>query len=259
MQQEFSLLLDEHVFSPTGNFLDLYTTRAGYVNDVLAPLYGVAAPGSSEPVRVDFGDSPDRGGLFTTSALLTSTVRGNETSVIHRGVYIRDVVLCSEVPAPPQAVTPPEVQPGESSLDAEQRHTQDPVCAACHELINPVGHGLERYDSIGGLRQTYGTGAPVKLDGYISGLTPESTYAGGVELGRIVRASPDASRCVVKHAFRWAMGRFEHDHSGAPEDACTIHQLGSVFAEKGNNFRELVVALTTSDSFRYRRPKERQE
>jgi len=259
MQKEFELLLDEHVFSSAGRFLDLYTTRAGYVNDSLAALYGVAPPGSAELRRTELGANPDRGGLFTTGAFLASTVRGNETSVIHRGVYVRDVVLCDEVPQPPKAVTPPEIQDGESSLDAEQRHTQDPTCAGCHELINPVGHGLERYDALGGLRSVYSNGGAVKLTGYIAGLEPAQEYSGGVELGQIVSQSPQASRCVVKHAFRWAMGRFEHDTEAKPADACSMHQLHELLSESNYSFRALTIALVTSDTFRYRRPKETQE
>ena len=211
MQGEFTRLLDDFMFTPKASFLDLYTAPYGYADARLAAIYdpaksATAGTGTSGLARVDFTGSSDRGGFFTTPAFLTATTRGNDTSVIQRGLYVRQVVLCDELPQPPPGITPPEAKPGESALDAETRHTADPVCAGCHVRINPVGHGLERYDAIGRTRTTYPNGKPVSQTGHVDGLaTPD--YAGGVELGRIVKESPGSKNCVVAHGFRWAMGR----------------------------------------------------
>jgi Protein of unknown function (DUF1592)/Protein of unknown function (DUF1588)/Protein of unknown function (DUF1595)/Protein of unknown function (DUF1587)/Protein of unknown function (DUF1585) len=257
MQGEFTRLLDDFMFTPKSSFLDLYTAPYGYADAKLAAIYGTSNPGANGLGRVDFSGSADRGGFFTTPAFLTATTRGNDTSVIQRGLYVRQVVLCDELPQPPPGITPPEVKPGESALDAETRHTVDPVCAGCHVRINPVGHGLERYDAIGQLRTKYPNGQPVSQSGHVDGLaTPD--YAGGVELGRIVKESPSSKNCAVAHGFRWAMGRPEAlptTINGLPDtnDACTLADLGKKFAGANYDFSELVVALVTSDAFRYRR------
>jgi hypothetical protein len=247
MRAELRQLLADHMFGEGSSFLDVYTTRTGYVDEQLALIYGVTAAGTALAPH-DFADDADRGGLLTSAGLLTLSTRGNDTSPIHRGVYVRDVVLCDPPPPPVPNIVPPVPAPGESFADAEERHRAMEPCKSCHTTIDPVGHGLERYDAIGRLRETYDNGEPVRQ----MGMLPDGTsYGGGVELGAIVSESAQARGCVTRHLFRWAMGRPE-----ARADACTLDELDQRFDEAEFGFEALVLALVRSDAFRYRRPHE---
>jgi len=204
--------------------------------------------------RLDWGANPDRGGLFTTAAFLTATTRGNDTSPILRGKFVRESILCQTLPAPPPGIMPLEVMPGQNAADLEEQHTKDPGCAACHLTINPIGNGLERYDGIGALRTKYASGAPVRTDGEVKGIAG-STFSNGVELGKVVAASDLGQACVVTKTFRFAMGRKEDP--GA--DACTLASLGAAFKGASFSFPQLLTAFVTSDAFRYRRPASSQQ
>ena len=183
------------------------------------------------------------------AGLLALTTRNDFTSAIQRGLYVRETVLCEKISLPAGGVPQLAQMPGESQLEAEQRHTKDPNCASCHKRIDPVGAGLERYDAIGALRTSYPNGTPVQASGRIEGLDV-ADYAGGVELGARVRAAPQATTCAVQHLFRWSFGRREH----LRDDECALTQLGARFADSGLGFRALVLATVTNDAFRYRRP-----
>jgi hypothetical protein len=247
MSEELSRLLDDFMWKDGTSFMDVYTARYTYASADLAKLYGVSAPSGNGFARLDWGASTDRGGLLTTAAFLMGSTRNDETSPIQRGHYIRDVVLCDPLPPPPPGIVPPAIMPGESEADAQQRHSADPVCSSCHKRLDPVGNGLERYDAIGGLRSTYPTGKPVRTTGHIEGIeTPD--YAGGVELGQVVRDAAKSRECVVDHTFRWALGRLEQD-----EDFCSLVGLTDEFQSSGFSYAKLVQAFVASDAFRYRR------
>jgi hypothetical protein len=47
--------------------------------------------------------------------------------------------------------------------------------------------------------------------------------------------------------------RFAYGRSESPEDACTLEQLKSDFVASGNNVRDLLVAITQTDAFLYRK------
>lgn len=231
-------------------FLDLYTDRRGYVNDALAPIYGVSATGS-ELVPVDFAADPNRGGFLTTAAFLTLTSKPTRTSPIHRGLYVRDAILCDPLPPPPPGIMPTEPEPGEGDSSTLERHSEDEACRTCHERIDPIGFGLDRYDAIGRYRTMDGDD-PVRTEGRIAGLPGDPAFGGGVELGAIVAGSELASECAVRHLFRWALARHE-EPEGAPADACTVERLHRSFVDSGYDFRELVIAIVRSDAFRHRR------
>lgn len=229
--------------------LSVYSTRRGFLDERLATLYGVSAPSLGGFASHDWGSHPDRGGLFTTAGLLTVTARNDFTSPIQRGLYVRETVLCDHLAPPAGGIPPIALMPGESREQAESRHTSDPNCTGCHALIDPVGAGLERYDALGRLRDTYPNGRPVMREGKIVGL-PKEDYQGGVELGALLASSARAEQCAVQHAFRWAVARNEELRG---IDACTIEQVTKRFSSSGQRFADLIVALTTHDSFRYRR------
>ncbi|MCA9711049.1 MAG: DUF1585 domain-containing protein, partial [Myxococcales bacterium] len=135
--------------------------------------------------------------------------------------------------------------------DAFERHTADPACAGCHLTLDPIGHGLERYDSIGQLRATYPDGSPVRQEGEVVIDGQAHAFGGGVALGQAVAESEQAAACVVTHAYRFALGRQED-----AVDGCSLDRLGESFASAEQALPELLVEIVTSDAFRFRRVSE---
>ena len=82
--------------------------------------------------------------------------RPDETSPTSRGLFVREQFLCQHVADPPPGVNtnlPPvsEAKP-QTNRDRLAEHTLNKSCAGCHNLIDPIGFGLEKFDAIGARR-----------------------------------------------------------------------------------------------------------
>jgi hypothetical protein len=140
-------------------------------------------------------------------------------------------------------------------------HLNSESCAGCHRLIDPIGLGFEQYNAIGvfqkkmvlqfpgdprdGARRRRMTIKELDVDptGYIQGVE-ESTFSTPRELGRLLAGSKTCQKAMVKQLFRYAFGRQE-----TVDDQPAIDALLARFRDSGFRFRELIVALATSDLF----------
>ena len=189
-------------------------------NDVLASIYGVpSATPSNSFERVSLEGLP-RAGLLTQPWLLATLSNPNESSPILRGQWVRERILCHELPPPPPDI--PELPPIEDDVSNRERfalHTSEPACAGCHSLIDGIGFGLEEYDGIGRYRDD----ANLDTSGTLTATADiDGPFAGGVELAQRLASSAQVRACAVNQAFRYMVGR-----DVEPEDACTIQDLQS--------------------------------
>jgi hypothetical protein len=191
-----------------------------------------------------------RGGILRLGAVLAAHAKPNQSSPVHRGKFVRERLLCQPLPPPPAglAITAPDVDPHATTREAFAEHAADPVCATCHDLMDPIGFGFERYDGIGRHRDT-DHGLPIDATGDLADTSDANgPFDGLPELAAKLAASEDVRRCVVTQWFRFGHGRPESE-----EDRCTLQRLQTVFAASGYRVRDLLVALTQTDAFRYRR------
>jgi hypothetical protein len=102
-------------------------------------------------------DSPRRG-LLGHGSILTVTSTASRTSPVVRGIWVLENLLSLPIPAPPPGVETNLDGDGTTVLTASirqrlEQHRVDPSCAACHDIIDPVGFALENFDSIGAWRE----------------------------------------------------------------------------------------------------------
>jgi hypothetical protein len=240
------------VFRSDATFDSLLTRPSFWINDEMAAIYDYPAPGSTELVRVD-ADPAEFAGILTHPALLAILARPNQSNPIQRGRFIRERVLCQELPAPPVSVDTSVEEPmaGLSTRDRFAAHTEDPSCAACHVLLDPVGFGFENYDGIGRFR-TIDDGVPVDARGELTEAgDAEGPFVGAVELAHKLAGSSLAQQCFSRQWFRFAVGRRETE-----ADECTIDEINGRFVESGLDMRELLVAIARTDAFRMTRIEE---
>ncbi len=226
----------------------LLTSSYSYVDAHLAPIYGVPAPANGFAV-VEMPPR-ERAGVLTQASVMAVLSSGDQPSPILRGKFIREKLLCEPIPPPPAntVIAPPKVDPTLPTKERFRRHRSDPSCAGCHELMDPIGFGFQHYDGLG-TWQTADGAFPVDAVGEIEGLDgKDSRFDGAVELGARLAASPTVRRCFATQWFRYALGRSER-----AEDTPSIDAAYQVFARAGFDVRDLVVAITMTDAFRYAR------
>jgi hypothetical protein len=146
---------------------------------------------------------------------------------------------------------------GETSSERERLDalTSGPPCEGCHVLTNDIGFGFANYDSIGRFREVDGSGERIDATfevesppGFVSDL--DGAYAGATDFAEAIAESDDAALCMSAQWMRFALGR------RTDVDGFSVEDAARAFAESGFDLRELVVAVTRSDAFRYRLPPE---
>ena len=259
MVQETRLLLG-HLVWDDGNFMEAFIADYSFLNADLASLYAVPAP-TAEFERVRFPAASHRGGLLGHASFLSANAGPVETSPTARGIFVREQFLCQHVPNPPPGVNTEVPEPTiDRPLARRQRmqaHVANPTCASCHRLMDPIGFGLENYDAIGGWRDKEviefesarrntprkKVELPIDGAGEIAGLAG-SAFSDPKQIGRLLAESRACQECIVKQAFRYALGRVE---TAADREA--IKTAYAAFRESGFKFRELLVALVRSPQF----------
>ena len=208
------------------DFMTVFKADYGFLNSDLANLYKFPAP-AGEFERVTFPAESERAGLLGEATFLALTSKPSETSPTARGLFVREQFLCQHVPDPPPGVNsnlpPVSASKPLSNRDRLGLHVSSPVCAGCHKLIDPIGFGFEKFDAIGGHRdkltlifpparkqegKTVRTTVDLDTSGDVAGI-PNSEFHSPKELGRVLSASGECQRCVVKQLFRFAYGRPE--------------------------------------------------
>ncbi len=204
--------------------------------------------------------STQRAGVLTHPAWLGSH-GGNfedDPSIVHRGKWVRENLLCGYVPPLSEVRVVAQVGPHSTTKTARARldeATGKAECQGCHGLMNPLGYPFEIYNHAGYLRTkdhapdggfTTPSGSAV-----LSGM-PDPALDGpvrdAVEFSEKLAGSAHVKRCFIRHAFRYFMGRDENR-----TDACTLAKMEQAYDGSGGSFTKLLGALMTSETWKTRR------
>ncbi len=249
MIAETEAFVEHVIFDNEGTYQALMGASYSYINNDLAALYGVSAPGGSGLFRVDL-PADERAGIITHASVMSWYAHDNQSGPVFRGKFVRQNILCQQLPPPPNVVTI-VVPPPDPDLTTRERfaaHTGAPACAGCHALIDPIGFGMELYDGIGRTREVE-NGKPVDSSGTLDGADGVARdFVGGAELARLLAESEEAKNCFVTQFTRFAQG-----HTETVDDVCGINQNTQAFKATGTNIRELVLSMVSSDNFIRRR------
>ena len=136
------------------SILELYNANYSFMNERLAQHYGIPNVLGEEFRRVEYtGDQ--RRGILGHGSILVQTSLGNRTSPVLRGKWVLEVLLGAPPPPPPPGIPDLEETVGSESgriLTTRERlemHRSNPVCAACHRLMDPIGLALDNFDVTG--------------------------------------------------------------------------------------------------------------
>ena len=232
-----------------GKLKTLLTASFTVADDTLLRLYGATRPanqGAQEPVTLD---PAQRSGILTQAGFLASHAHSNQSSLVQRGRVVRMNVLCEQLPAAPPNVdtTPPDPTADATTRQRFVQHESDPICGGCHKLIDGIGFGFENFDGIGRFRQQDAS-QPVDVSGQFVGTGDlDGTFNGPVELVKKLASSVEVQHCVASQWFEYALGRTRTD-----ADACSLRAVQASFDGSGQDLRQLLIDIVSSDSFRYR-------
>jgi hypothetical protein len=247
MQGQAQAFFDDVLNNQGGTLASLLTSSTVFVNSDLASYYGVTGGSAFQPVQLDPGQAS---GLLTLPALMTLMAKPDESWPIYRGEFVREALLCQQLPSPPPNIpAPPAVEAGVSTRERLSEHETNPSCASCHALMDPIGFGFENYDAVGRYRTTDGN-QPVNANGSVVATEDiNGTFDGVAQLASMLVRSVQVQECFSQQWFRFMMSRFEQ----AP-DNCSMRNIIDAFQASGTNLNALPQALVQSDAFLYRRP-----
>jgi hypothetical protein len=167
LQKETELFVDDQLRSDR-SVADLLSADYTYANELLAQHYGIGKVYGSHFRRVRLTDER-RYGLLGHGSVLMATSYGNRTSPVIRGKWLLENMLGTPPPPPPPNV-PTLQERGSDGKPQTMRerlnaHRQNPVCATCHNLMDPLGFALENFDATGAWRTRDENGKPIDASG----------------------------------------------------------------------------------------------
>jgi hypothetical protein len=252
MREETQRFVSHVLWEDDATLGTMLTANYSFLNKPLADLYGAKnGPADANTYEQVALDPDQRAGVMTHSSMLAAFARPDESSPVKRGKWVRVRMLCQELPDPPANI--PQLPPPAEGVSTRERfamHTNNPACSGCHNLIDGLGFGLEKYDGVGAFR-TMDRGVPVDSSGLVNATTDaDGAYDGGPELAGILAGSQQVQDCAPTQWLRYALGRAEDE-----ADTCSLKALRDAFAASGGNLKELMVALTQTDAFwNYKQP-----
>jgi hypothetical protein len=227
---------------------ELLTADYTFVNERLAQHYGIPSIYGSHFRKVPVADEARRG-LLGHASILTVTSYPNRTSPVLRGKWVLENVLGAPPPPPlPNVPALEENEAGKAARTLRERlaeHRANPVCATCHDVMDPIGLGLENFDAVGKWR-TKEPGGVIDAHGQLVDGTP---IDGVVQLREALTKDPEQfARVFTERLLTYALGR-----GLEAADMPTVRQI--VREAEGDDYRfsALVKGIVNSVPFRMRR------
>ncbi|HZF29865.1 MAG TPA: DUF1592 domain-containing protein [Gammaproteobacteria bacterium] len=244
MRTETEMFFDSIVHEDH-DVLDLLTANYTFVNQRLAEHYGIDGIYGSQFRRIEIKD-PARFGLLGQASIHTVTSYANRTSPVLRGKYILTNILGTPPPSPPANVPSlTENAPGKEARSVRARleeHRSNPVCATCHNVMDPIGFALENFDAIGAWR-TKEPGGAIDSSGQMANGTPVN---GPETLRAALTADPQQFVGIVtEKLLTYALGR-----GLEPFDMPTVRSIVRGAAADDYKFSAVVLGIVNSTAFR---------
>ena len=236
----------EHTLREDTSVLELLRANYTFLNERLARHYAVPNVYGERFRRVELPADSPRGGLLGHGSILTVTSYANRTSPVIRGKWLMQTILGMGPPAPPPNVPAlPERGGGSVPVSVRARleqHRENPVCAACHAPMDPLGFALENLDGIGMWRAAE-EGTAIDA----SAVMPNGTQFEGVRgLRHVLSGQPERfASAVVDRLLAFSLGRALEYY-----DRPAVRKIVRDSAPGGYKWSSLVLGVVNSTPFR---------
>ena len=247
LRQQPELLL-HYILTADRSLLDILDAPYTFLTDRLVNYYQLEGRVEVGPNGFHLVSWPDdrRAGVLGLASVLAMTSHYKQPSPVLRGAWVLEKLLGTPVPPPPPDVPSlPEPKKGEELPVREMlaMHRDSPACSACHNLMDPIGLGLENFDWMGRWRDQHADGRPVDASG---SLPTGETFDGPAELrALLLERKEDFARQLVSRTLGYAVGRGRQDG-----DQCTIEGILDKLEADGYRARTLIREVVLSAPFR---------
>jgi hypothetical protein len=179
--------------------------------------------------------------VLTQVTFLSLAAHPASSSPTVRGVKLYESFMCLALPSPPPDVDFSKVQATEKGTVRARLidHKTNPGCFGCHNVSDPPGLALERFDGLGQYRQLE-NGAPIDVSAEIGG----RAFSGSIGLGQFMHDNPTVPSCLVRNVHYYGVGRTVD----AKDDAYLARQK-KFFADNGYRLPELMRSVLNDPHF----------
>jgi hypothetical protein len=247
MRQETESVFN-YILREDRSLLELLDSDYTFVNERLARHYGITNVVGPEMRRVTLPPDSPRGGILTEGTVLAVTSNPTRTSPVKRGVFILDNILGTP-PLPP----PPNVPPLEDAAKGLTNraptlretlavHRENPLCASCHNQMDPLGLALENFNALGMWRDQEFT-QPIDPSGQ---LVNGEAFSNIKELKRVLvnNHADDFYRTLTQKLLTYALGRGLDYY-----DVETVDQIVARVEKSGGKPSALLAGIVESAPF----------
>jgi len=245
-RQETELFFDS-VLREDRSVLDLLSAKYTFVNERLAKHYGIPHVYGTRFRRIALDDDSWRGGLLRQGSILTVTSYATRTSPVLRGKFILDNLLGVPPPPPLPDVAALKDNTVDGRLSVRERlaeHRSNSICASCHNLMDPLGLSLEKFDAVGRRRSVEGD-VPIDASG---GLPDGSKFADVRGLEAALLRRPELFVATFAEKLQtYALGRGV-EYYDAPATRAIVRD------SRAQNFRisSIILGVVNSQPFQMR-------
>lgn len=242
-REETLALAEWLAFDEDGDYRDFYTSTTTFIDSKLATIYAVPAPSLAGFAETVLPADGGRRGFLGHVSFLALQAHPTSTSPTRRGQFIREVLFCTSLAAPPADVDTSIPEPSASypTMRARlQEHMSNPECSGCHMLTDPIGLGFENFDGLGGWRVTENDN-PINASGDLDG----APFTNAWGLAGAVHDNPNLGPCLTRTMYQYATGHAVDDRE---RDLISWHADG--FASHDFRIQWLIRDITASSGFR---------
>ncbi len=248
LRQETRMLF-ANIMREDRSVLELLNADYTFVNERLARHYGIPNVHGSYMRKVTLPRNSPRRGLLGQGSILTVTSAGNRTSPVQRGAWVMETLFGAPVPQPPPGVDQslkedPSLARPLSVRERLELHRANPNCAACHQIMDPIGFSLEHFDLDGRWRELDGN-TPIDSTGKLV----DGTQLSGVnDLRAALLARSDSFvTSMIEKMLTYALGRRIESY-----DQPSIRQILREAKRADYRFSAIVLGIVRSVPFRMR-------
>jgi hypothetical protein len=251
LKQEAEAYFD-YVARGDRSILELLTSDYTFLNETLAKYYGITNVAGPSMRLVTLPPEDPRGGVLTMGSVLAVTSDPARTSPVKRGKWILENILGSPSPPPPPDVPALDeaVKKFQDHVPTQREalamHRQKPLCASCHNRMDPLGLALENFNALG-LWRTNELGQAVDASGQL--ISGES-FHDVRELKRVLAGShrTEFYRTLTEKLLTYALGRGLEYY-----DVPTVDKIVDSLERENGRFSALLLGVIESAPFGERR------